>query len=222
MPPKRSFRDAWLEDENFRQWLTKVEGNPHKAFCCICNSELIADVTSLKRHKSTKIHSDNMLHINTSNLDVSVPSTSNQDLVTRAEIKLASFFAEHNIALNAADHLIDLLKDILREPNVIQNITLKRSKATSVINKIGKVARDNIAETLRYSKFSIIIDETTDISTKKTCAVVVKYYDEKAATIQTRFLELLEIFDDISSEGSTGQHLFDILQKLFNDNNIPL
>ena len=224
MSPKRNFRDAWMENEDYRQWLAKVEGNPHKARCNVCKTEFLACVKSLKRHKHTKFHQDNMAGINNPAVDVPAASTSTQDLVTRAEIKLAAFFAEHNIALNTADHMTDLFKDILKDPNVVQNITLKRSKATYVIKEIGQIAKDDIIEVLKASKFSIIIDETMDISTKKTCTAVVKYYDENNTSIQTRMLDLIEIYDkdDTMCEGSTGQHLFDLLYKLLNDNNIRL
>lgn len=37
----------------------------------------------------------------------------------KREIKLAAFFAEHNIAFCTADHLIPLLKDICIEPEVV-------------------------------------------------------------------------------------------------------
>ena len=56
MPPKRKFRDAWLLDDNFKEWLRKVEGNPEQAFCQACKKTMLADITSIKRHKLCGTH----------------------------------------------------------------------------------------------------------------------------------------------------------------------
>ncbi|KAG7164301.1 hypothetical protein Hamer_G003463 [Homarus americanus] len=39
MASKRSFRDAWLNNEDFQPWLSRVEDNPSRAFCKICKRE---------------------------------------------------------------------------------------------------------------------------------------------------------------------------------------
>lgn len=51
MPPKRKMRDEWLLNEEFSPWLTRVEGDPEKAFCSMCNKELNAELSTIKRHK---------------------------------------------------------------------------------------------------------------------------------------------------------------------------
>lgn len=43
------------------------------------------------------------------------PDLKKQQLVSIAEIKLAAYFAEHNIPFLGADHLSDLIKEILKE-----------------------------------------------------------------------------------------------------------
>ena len=85
-------------------------------------------------------------------------------------------------------------------------MTLKRSKATYVIKDVGKTAKQDIVESLKKNKFSIIIDETTDISTTKSCAVVVvKYFDADSKGIQTRLLDLLDVHTTSdNADGSTG------------------
>ncbi|KAG7171362.1 hypothetical protein Hamer_G013832 [Homarus americanus] len=57
MAAKRSYRDAWLNNEDFRPWLSCVEDNPSRAFCKICKREVRAELTAIKRHKTTKMHS---------------------------------------------------------------------------------------------------------------------------------------------------------------------
>lgn len=61
---------------------------------------------------------------------------SHNDKVKRAEIKLAAFFAEHNIAFCTANHLIPLIKDISLEPKVAQNLALGSTKCTKIVKEI--------------------------------------------------------------------------------------
>lgn len=82
---------------------------------------------------------------------------------------------------------------------------------------------------MRDNKFSIIIDETTDISTCKSCAVVVKLFNKVSGKIETKFLDLLPVYDTINmpstshdeATGSTGEHLFQLLTSYFNKHAIP-
>ena len=89
---------------------------------------------------------------------------------------------------------------------------------------LGKAAQQELVDSLKKYQFSIIIDETTDISTYKSCAVLVKYHDEDSKRIETRFLDLLDVYalSDNESEGSTGQHLFTLITNLLSDHQIPL
>lgn len=58
---------------------------------------------------------------------------------------------------------------------------LKRTKATSIVtNVIGEYEKDNIVEYLKSAKFSILVDETTNISINKTMCIIVKYYNSNA------------------------------------------
>jgi len=54
------------------------------------------------------------------------------------EAQLSTFFAEHNIAFLAADHLVKLLKKRAKDSQIIQDMTLGRKKC-------GAAARNVIA-----------------------------------------------------------------------------
>lgn len=98
------------------------------------------------------------------------------DMVTRAEIKLTTFLTEHNISFNTIDHLTDLFKNIFPDSAIVQRITLKRTQATSILKNVGTISQESVVNAMKRNHFFIIIDETTDTSTSKTCAVVVKCY----------------------------------------------
>lgn len=81
-------------------------------------------------------------------------SLGHKDKVKRAEIKLAVFFAEHNIAFYTADHLIPLLKNICLDSTIAQDLTLCRKKCTNIVtNVIAKRESNSIFTNLQIFNF---------------------------------------------------------------------
>nr|XP_027217073.1 uncharacterized protein LOC113809631 [Penaeus vannamei] len=72
----------------------------------------------------------------------------------------------------------------------------------------------------KKNKFSFIFDETT-ISTTKSCGIVVKYYDPDSKTIQSRLLDLANIFSATNTTGATGGRLYEIIIQYFDKYEIP-
>lgn len=48
-------RDEWLEKEEFKDWLAKVDGDPTKARCTKCQKTFAGDITTVKRHMVRKL-----------------------------------------------------------------------------------------------------------------------------------------------------------------------
>jgi len=72
-----------------------------------------------------------------------------------------------------------------------------------------------ICNILKTTKFSLIIDETTDISVTKSLAVVVRYFDTTRLIIKDRFLTLLEV------KFYTTENLYNSITSFFEANEIP-
>jgi len=58
--------------------------------------------------------------------------------VKRVEIKLAVFYAEHNIALRTLDHMVPSMKQIFNKPKIANDLSLSRRKCTQIKNIIAK------------------------------------------------------------------------------------
>lgn len=72
---------------------------------------------------------------------------------------------------------------------------------------------------LKSTKFSIIIDETTDISTKKCLAVLCRFVNTSQTAIKDQLLSLIEV-EDCSASGLTNA-ILDLLKKFeINHNNV--
>ncbi|XP_075532940.1 uncharacterized protein LOC142566078 isoform X6 [Dermacentor variabilis] len=55
---KQKFRDSWLQDERFKNWLVSVPHDPYRARCKLCNADLRAGKSELEKHARTKHHRD--------------------------------------------------------------------------------------------------------------------------------------------------------------------
>jgi len=81
-----------------------------------------------------------------------------------AEIKLTAFLTEHNIAFLATDRLTDVLKSCFKDSEIAKNISLKRTKTTSITkNLIGYCQKKELVSYLKTVQFSILSGESTDI-----------------------------------------------------------
>ena len=145
--------------------------------------------------------------------------------VKEAEITLTGFLAEHNISLRCADHLVAVNKKCFEDSKVAQQVSLGRTKATVILKHvIGKCHSLELAQILRRNKFSIIIDESTDVSSVKTLAVCVRYAAESGD--ETRFWKMVQLFSghnpQEANEGATAERIFDAVIKSFQDEEIDL
>lgn len=146
---------------------------------------MVAEMSVLKSHNIGKTHSQILNGIKTKHQPLMSCFTTPQveveanikkkEKVPVAEIRLAAFFAEHNISFLTSDHLIDLLKEIFDDSETIQGLNMKRTKTTDIIkNVIGASQKLELANKLKMCKFNIMTDESTDIGTIKTSCVVVR------------------------------------------------
>lgn len=112
----------------------------------------------------------------------------------KIQIKLLAYFANHNIAFQAVEVLTPVLQDIFKGSKVAQSLTLHRKKCTSIINNVlAPVEISETIEIIRTCPFSVLVDESTDISSHKFLCVLVHYVHPKAGTVHTRLLELVAI-----------------------------
>lgn len=96
------------------------------------------------------------------------------------DLKLSYYIAMHS-AIRSVDHLWELLKTLSKEGNNISplnKLKLHRTKCACIIKKvIGPSLLENLIDDItKTTKLSVIVDESTDISTVKYLCVCVKYF----------------------------------------------
>lgn len=195
---KGTFQHVWLGMDIFKEWLTSHEDN-RKAVCTICNKVLSCGKTDLIRHSKTKVHIDNITKSRNVNPSASLTAYNNTfvdhaNKVKIAEIKLAAFYATHNVAFNQVDDMAPLLKNIFTDSQIAKDLSLSRKKCTQLINNVlGKRETERLVNNLLNTKFSILVDESTTITNDKMLCVLVKYFSIQNKKIVTELLELISL-----------------------------
>ncbi|CAG9825760.1 unnamed protein product [Phaedon cochleariae] len=176
---KQKFNKDWLTNPALAGWLEGDENDSYKCKCSACNVYLVCGKTVIIRHSETKKHKDKVSLIRSNNnalknyfkpKEVREPSIQ----VKNFEIRLSAFFAEHNVAFQVIEHLLPLLKEICPDSDILKTVNLGRTKCTSIVkNVIAENEKLNLISTLRMIKFSVLLDESTDLILNKTMCVVV-------------------------------------------------
>lgn len=113
--------------------------------------------------------------------------------VKQAELTMVMFCICHNLPFLLMDFLPNLLIACCPDSRIAKSIKCGRTKATQLADTLGKKACEKIISDMRNSKFSLIVDETTDVSTKACLVLVVRYFDKVSKTVKDRFLGLLHL-----------------------------
>ncbi|KAF0755037.1 protein FAM200B-like [Aphis craccivora] len=136
---RKLFRQDWLNHEDFKYWLKEIPNNKLK----------------------WKKHSDNVKSLrglkNMSSFVNRPSETSTKELhvVKTADIKLAAFFAENNVAFQLVDKLAPLLKEIFNDSNTAQKLQLHRHKCSSILKNIIAPVQENLLKK-QFRLFKII------------------------------------------------------------------
>lgn len=112
------------------------------------------------------------------------------------------------------EHLPKLMQAVCLDSKIAKEIKCSSTKTHDIIDHIiGKESFDSLCEDLRQSKFSLIIDESTDLSTTKHLCLVSRY--AKMNRIKDCFLALIPL------EEANAATLFEHIVNFFRSNDIP-
>ena len=125
--------------------------------------------------------------------------------VKKTELKLALVAAMH-FPMIAMDHLSENLKELGKRSH-LENINLHRTKCSCLIRGVlSPYYEDKLKEDMANKKFSLMLDESTDISVKKHVLFSVRYFDDSRKCIVDAYLSMHRI------PNATGENIFKILE----------
>lgn len=217
---EHKFQEKWAHDKRFSSWICKSK-NSDKAYCSVCNCELAGSVTLLERHSKTEKHMKNLESRDKSKKLTSFfqPSVSSsfEKQVAASELKLCAFVAEHNLPIAIMDHLPGLVANAAPDSKIASSVKCARTKATSLFKELmGPSYFNNLISHLKKTMFSLIIDESTDLSTTKHLVLIGRFYDLEIQRTQDKFLCLMEV------EDCTARGIYTSLVNFFDKHGIPV
>ncbi|XP_058467037.1 uncharacterized protein LOC131439941 [Malaya genurostris] len=115
-----------------------------------------------------------------------------------AEIQICAWAVEHNKSAKNVEEYAKLSKIIFSDSEIARNLSLGRTKATAIVSCVlGETHNKQLTEVLTKNYFSLLIDESTDVSTKKTLVMVVRTHSwvDDTLTIRDYFYHVAEMIE---------------------------
>lgn len=119
-------------------------------------------------------------------------AASSMNEANEVSLKIAAFVVTNNLPIAISDELTELIKSIKCKPETMRQVTCDRTKCTQLIRNVtGAENLELLLGQMRNNYFSLIIDESTDISTSKHLVLCVRLHTKDRVT--DKFLALLEV-----------------------------
>jgi len=214
----QAFQLKWLDIEQYKCWLREVPHDTSLFFCLICNTYLTigSGLAHIERHAESKKHLDKYKNC----IETSEPNeqskTQSSDLLMsfeerkkEAEMRYAALIATKNIPFNIAKDILKFFQHLSKDPKVLKSMTMSRTKCKNIVtNALYPIERERVVNNIQNTKFSIFIDETSDITNDKWMTFLVRYVDAKTLDIRTQLVKLI----DIDAKDSSAEKLFNALK----------
>lgn len=185
----RKYSKAW---ESKFSWVSKASDATENAFCKLCHTTIKPKASNLTNHEKTDKHIQRV-KLSTTMKPIQVvraPRASDELKIT--EIELAVSIACHS-ALSTIDHLGEVISRNATGSK-LENLKLHRRKCTKILtNVVAPALKEELIANVKGRKFSIIVDETTDVSTTKLLCVLIRYYNQAKEKILTAFVDLVSL-----------------------------
>lgn len=205
---KQKFRSSWIHDNRFKSWIMEVNNNKFLAKCRFCNIIIKAKASVLEQHFNSDGHKTASEPFSDSRNNQTCLSKNyfNKNIkfkAHKAEARLALFIVAHT-AFRSIDHLQDICKLEFKDSEH-SNLKIHRTKCCGIILNIlapyfEKILREDIGD----NKFSLLVDESTDVSVNKVLGVAIRYFSFDSKDIVSTYLGLIELKKCDAQGISTG------------------
>ncbi|XP_045104381.1 uncharacterized protein LOC123499914 [Portunus trituberculatus] len=110
-------------------------------------------------------------------------------------VKCILFIAEH-CSLRVVDHLSELCKVRFADSKGCKDFKLKRTKCSAIVcNVLAPHFSSDLKDDIGDQKFSLLIDESNDITVTKLLGIAIRFYSRSKKKIVVTFLDLVELPD---------------------------
>lgn len=186
---ERKFQSEWSKEF---LWAKESPDGSGSAYCKLCKSNIVPRKHSLKQHEDTEKHKKRVPdpklapRINISN--------SETDEVKKAEIEIAVSLCCH-CSISSIDHLGDVFKKH-GKGSTLGKVRMHRTKCQKLMTRVVSPAmKAELKKAAAGKKFSIIVDESTDVACSKHLAVMLRFFSSCDNKVNTEFLDLIPVVE---------------------------
>ena len=209
-----SLNRDWLEHPDFKKWLVVDPDDGSKCRCAPCRFTFRnPNKSALSKHAETSSHQKAVKASAGVKLTKFFASQekvgeTHADRVARCEMIATGFFAEHDVPFLVADHFWEMLRHAAPDSDIIKSAAAKRTKMSYLmVHGLADEEKQRVSTLLKGRKYSVMIDESTDISVSQVMALVIRVYEPN----EMKTLDLL--LDLVEPRGGTAQGLFDAMME---------
>ena len=131
---------------------------------------------------------------------------------------------DRNISFLCTEVIISIFKKIFSDSKLLGKVTLSRHKITAIVKEvIAPAQKKRLAEILRNNQFSVMIDESTDISKYSFYCVVTRIADNDQKKIIDTLWDIVPAAKGPKSENkkSDADFVFNSVMNTFKEAEIP-
>ena len=213
--PQRQYRKEW---ENRYKWLQKANDGSENGWCKLCRKCMQPRNSTLADHEKSAQHQANVSSINqVSQLKIGqfYKRARVDSSVKEAELQLAACMACH-CSIAPIDH-ISAVVSAHGEGSPLADLRLHRTKCSALITKvIAPALKEDLKEDLSGCKYSLLIDESTDVSVNKLLVILIRYVSPSQKKLVTALISVLPIVQ------ATGEAIYQAITKALTEMNIKL
>ena len=177
-----SFREEWLQDENYKEWLQKVDSDECMCKCRICSISFTVKydgVKAVNKHLQSERHKTNIItQKQNQSLLKFLPKqfSAEDDKITAAELTLTYHGVKHHHSYNSQDCGNKLYPHVFRDSSVATKVKCGRTKSEALVkNVLQPYAQEKLLSELKQCVPFSIGSDASNKGNKKHYPVVVTY-----------------------------------------------
>ena len=204
---RQTFCKSWFQESKFSEWLIQTPDG--QSACKFCDFKF-KDVNKggLRRHMKTDAF------LKPKSTDKSAADEL-EGATARAELLTTGHLAEHRVPFPRADQLCELFAAMFPDRKIAANMKIKRTKASYVMQDgVAYAEKEALSSICSSNPFSLLIDESTDVSVSQVLAVVVRCIQDNE--MKDSLLDIVEV------ESGSAETLYAAVKGLLAAKNIPM
>lgn len=169
----------WEQLPEFKGWLQASKSGSTFAHCKCCNKDFVCGKSEIEKHGKRKRHTIKVKNLSTQPKLTQALTNRTKTAEINKSTKLSAFVVEHNLSFNIMEHLSELLRNTFLDSEIAKDFKSNRTKTLAIVNNvITNHSLHSITNLLNTQKFTLIVDESTDKSTIRHLALVVRTFTE--------------------------------------------